>query len=265
MIKSTYKISKMDCASEETLIRMKLEPITDIVKLDFDLQERTLSVYHTGDDKIITKNLSELKLNSIFISSDETFTDDELFQTEINKKYLIQVLFINFTFFIIEILAGFISNSMGLVGDSLDMLADAFVYGMSLLVVGKSLIYKKKVAALSGFSQLALAMLGYFEVIRRFIGLEKLPDYFLMIIISIFALSANVLSLYILQKSKSKEVHMKATMICTSNDIIVNAGVILAGVLVLLLSSPIPDLVIGLIIFTMVLQGSVRILKLTKN
>lgn len=88
MIKSTYKISKMDCASEETLIRMKLEPITDIVKLDFDLQERTLSVYHTGDDKIITKNLSELKLNSIFISSDETFTDDELFQTEINKNIL---------------------------------------------------------------------------------------------------------------------------------------------------------------------------------
>jgi Co/Zn/Cd efflux system component len=265
MTKSTYKISKMDCASEETLIRMKLEPIADIIKLDFDLHERSLSVYHKGDVKIITKSLSELNLNSIFIKSDDSIADAEFVQTEINRKYLIQVLLINFTFFIVEILAGFISNSMGLVGDSLDMLTDAFVYGMSLLVVGKSLIYKKKVAALSGFSQLALALLGYFEVMRRFIGLEKIPDYFLMIVISIFALAANVLSLYILQKSKSKEVHMKATMICTSNDIIVNAGVILAGVLVLLLSSPIPDLVIGLIIFTMVLQGSVRILKLTKN
>jgi Co/Zn/Cd efflux system component len=53
-------------------------------------------------------------------------------------------------------------------------------------------------------------------------------------------------------------------MIFTSNDIIVNGGVIAAGILVNLLSSKIPDLLIGAIVFTFVIIGSFRILKLAK-
>ena len=93
---------------------------------------------------------------------------------------------------------------------------------------------KKKVARLSGYFQLSLALLGIIEVTRRFIGSETMPDYRIMIGVSILALIANAVCLYILQKSKSKEAHMKASMIFTSNDVIINAGVILAGVLVLL-------------------------------
>jgi Co/Zn/Cd efflux system component len=86
-----------------------------------------------------------------------------------------------------------------------------------------------------------------------------------MIIISLLALLANTVSLYILQKSKSNEVHIKASMICTSNDVIANMGVIIAGVLVLVLNSNIPDLVIGTIVFSMVLRGSIRILQLGRK
>ena len=43
----------MDCPSEENLIRMKLEDIPDIEKLDFDIHNRTLTIYHEGS---ITKN-----------------------------------------------------------------------------------------------------------------------------------------------------------------------------------------------------------------
>ncbi len=152
---------------------------------------------------------------------------------------------------------------MGLVGDSLDMLADAFVYGMALMVVGKTIVYKKRVAKLSGYFQITLALLGFTEVVRRYFLVDEMPDYLMMIIISALALAANAASLYILQRSKSKEVHMQASMIFTSNDIIVNAGVIAAGLLVLLLASPLPDLIIGVVIFTMVLRGAVRILKLS--
>jgi Co/Zn/Cd efflux system component len=54
-------------------------------------------------------------------------------------------------------------------------------------------------------------------------------------------------------------------MIFTSNDVIVNGGVILAGVLVYLSQSSYPDLIIGCIEFILVTQGAVRILKLSKN
>ena len=49
-----------------------------------------------------------------------------------------------------------------------------------------------------------------------------MPDYLTMIIVSIFALIANWLCLFLLQKSKSEEAHMKASLIFTSNDLIIN-------------------------------------------
>ena len=80
--------------------------------------------------------------------------------------------------------------------------------------------------------------------------------------VSIFALIGNAISLIILQKTKSNEAHIKASMIFTSNDIIINIGVIVAGVLVNEFQSNIPDLVVGIIIFLLVVQGAIRILKL---
>ena len=152
-------------------------------------------------------------------------TNEKDFEENTNQKKLLWiVLAINFVFFIIEMTTGLISKSMGLVADSLDMLADSFVYGISLFAVGGTLI-----------------------------------------IVSIFALIANGICLYILQKSKSKEeAHMKASMIFTSNDVIINLGVIIAGILVNWLNSNKPDLIVGTIVFIVVIQGAFRILKLSK-
>ena len=69
----------------------------------------------------------------------------------------------------------------------------------------------------------------------------------------------------LLQKSKSREeVHMKASLIFTSNDAIINLGVILAGFLVNWLNSSTPDLVVGSIVLALVVQGALRILKLSE-
>ncbi len=102
------------------------------------------------------------------------------------------------------------------------------------------------------------------EVVRRFIGFEAMPDFRIMIFISVLALIANSFCLYLLQQSKSEDAHMRASMIFTSNDVIINAGVILAGVLVLITNSKFPDLIIGAIIFLIVVQEAIRILKLGK-
>ena len=92
---------------------------------------------------------------------------------------------------------------------------------------------------------------------------EELPNFSTMILVSIFALIANGLCLYLLQKSKSKEeAHMQASLIFTSNDVIINLGVIVAGILVYVTNTRFPDLVIGSIVFVLVLRGAMRILKL---
>ena len=126
------------------------------------------------------------------------------------------------------------------------------------------MIRKKRIAKLAGYFQITLAIIGFLEVLRRFFGEERLPDFTTMIIVSIFALIANGICLYLLQRSKSREeAHMKASMIFTSNDVIINLGVIIAGVLVNWLNTNKPDLIIGTIVFVLVIQGAIRILKLS--
>ncbi|MDO6602452.1 cation transporter [Arenibacter palladensis] len=264
MQKTIFEITKMDCPSEENLIRMKLDEISSIIHLDFDIPNRKLTVFHNGEIEQIEKSVIQLHLGGKKISTEQTDRAD--FKENTNqKKVLWSVLAINFAFFIIEMATGLISKSMGLVADSLDMLADSFVYGISLIAVGGTLMKKKRIAKLAGYFQITLAIIGFVEVLRRFFGADKLPDFSTMIIVSIFALIANGICLYILQKSKSKEeAHMKASMIFTSNDVVINMGVIIAGILVNWLNSSKPDLIIGTIVFVLVIQGAFRILKLSK-
>ncbi len=265
-IATTYKIEKMDCPAEEQMIRMKLDDIEGIQNLHFNIPKRLLTIHHEADLlKLITKKLEELDLNTSILESQESSdTEGRPTAETIERKSLLIVLAINFGFFVIEMVSGLISRSMGLVADSLDMFADASVYGLSLYVVGKTVQKKKSIAKLSGYFQFSLAIIGFAEVIRRFLGFETIPDFRTMIFVSILALIGNTVCLYILQKSKSEEAHMKASMIFTSNDIIVNSGVIAAGILVSVLNSKIPDLIIGSIVFTLVMRGAFRIIKLAR-
>lgn len=254
----------MDCPSEENLIRMKLMEVDQIKHLEFNIENRELVVYHKHENyKNILDAISELKLGEKLISSNSS--EKIQFESDKNQSNLLwKVLTINFLFFLIESITGIISNSIGLIADSLDMLADSFVYGISLLAVGGSVFKKKKIAKLAGYFQIFLATIGFIEVIRRTFMASTTPDYITMIIISLFALIGNTICLVILQKSKSKEAHMQASMIFTSNDIIINIGVILAGVMVWITNSKMPDLLIGTIVFILVLQGAFKILKLAK-
>ncbi|NNM36451.1 MAG: cation transporter, partial [Nitrosopumilus sp.] len=138
MNKTVFEISKMDCPSEENLIRMKLDGIPEVKNLDFDIAKRKLTVFHNGQADQIEKSIDELKLGGKKISTEQTHETD--FDEKTSQKRLLWiVLAINFAFFSIEMTTGLISKSMGLVADSLDMLADSFVYGISLFAVGGTL------------------------------------------------------------------------------------------------------------------------------
>ena len=253
----------MDCPSEEQMIRMKLEGIAQIKELTFDIEGRLLEVVHSDDVDLIESSIDELNFNSTrvdTVATEWTTSKDKGIQT----KALWIILIINFVLFVVELTTGFISNSMGLVADSIDMLADSLVYGLSLYAVGGVLARKKKIAKISGYFQLSLAILGFVEVIRRVLGEGDLPVFQTMIVISILALIGNVASLLILERAKTNEVHMRASMIFTSNDIVANLGVIVAAVIVFYTQSKMPDLVIGTLVFFLVAKGAFRILKLAK-
>ncbi|RNI28569.1 cation transporter [Rufibacter latericius] len=267
MQKSTFYIAQMDCASEEQMVRMKLRGQQTVKQLAFDLAARQVDIWHSGEVRPISSALSTLGLGARLLNTEyqDKAATKEKTSTGSERKLLLLVLGINAAFFLLEITTGFLAKSMGLIADSLDMLADALVYGLSLWAVGSTLSRQKNIAKLSGYFQLGLAVLGFAEVVRRFLGAEALPDFWTMIGVSAFALIGNSVSLYLLQKSQSKGAHMKASMIFTSNDVIANLGVILAGVLVYFTHSALPDLVIGVLVFLLVARGAFRILSLAKS
>ncbi len=263
MNKSTYHVPAMDCPSEEQMIRMKLADMPNIKELRFDIPGRKLEVVHDSQPEPISEALASLNLGAQLVDS-EAIEWQAIDSTQMQHKALWIILLINFALFVVEFTTGWLSSSMGLVADSLDMLADAMVYGLSLYAVGSHLVRKKKIAKISGYFQFTLAIMGFAEVLRRFLGAGDLPEFQTMIYISLLALAGNVASLLILQKAKSDEVHMQASMIFTSNDIIANLGVIAAAGLVYWSGSKLPDLVIGALVFALVARGAFRILRLAK-
>lgn len=181
-------------------------------------------------------------------------------QNDQERKTLVIVLGINAFMFVFELVLGLVAESTGLIADSLDMFADASVYSIGLYAVGKSAVLKGKAAKLSGIVQIVLAVLVLFDVLRRFI-LGSEPVSALMMGVGVIALVANSICLSLISKHRDGGIHMRASVIFSTNDVIANIGVIVSGALVWALGSRYPDLVIGLIIAAVVLRGGIRILK----
>jgi len=180
------------------------------------------------------------------------------------SRILTILLSINATMFFIEITLGIISESTALIADSLDMLADATVYGIGLYAVGKEVIVKIKAAHISGVFQVLLGIIVFIDIVRRTI-LGSEPESILMIFVGIVALIANLICLQLISKHKDGEVHMRASWVFSKNDVIANLGIILAGILVYQFDSRFPDLIIGLAISIIVIRGGTNIIKDAKN
>ncbi len=138
MTVTLFKVKEMDCPSEENIIRMKLAELgDDIASLDFDLRKRTLAVTHSESaaarlaDAMESVDMGAQKIETRDADAAVGAADDTS-----QRRVLHRVLLVNAVFFALEMAIGLLSRSMGLVADSLDMLADATVYGMSLMVVG---------------------------------------------------------------------------------------------------------------------------------
>jgi len=180
------------------------------------------------------------------------------------KRVLYWLLGINAVMFFGEMTVGILADSTALIADSMDMLADAVVYGIGIYAVGKSILHKAKAAQISGYFQLLLGVIILIDITRRlFLGSEPISS--LMIGMGFIALIANVACLVIIRNHKNDEVHMRASWIFSANDVIANMGVIIAGVLVVWLDSRVPDLVIGCIVSIVVLRGAWMILKDAKQ
>lgn len=179
---------------------------------------------------------------------------------KLERKTLHILLGINAFMFVTELLLGWLAQSTGLIADSLDMLADAAVYAISLYAVGKGVLHQAKSARISGYLQILLGLGVLAEVLRRLLfGSE--PESLLIVSVGALALIANIVCLFLISRHRDGGVHMRASWIFSTNDVIANIGVIASGVLVSAVGNRFPDLVVGTIISLVVIRGGFRILK----
>lgn len=175
------------------------------------------------------------------------------------RRTLRWVLGINFTQVVVAGAVGIVADSTGLLGAALDNLGDAAVYAVSLYAVGRTVIAKARAAKLSGVLLILLAFGLFVEVLRRFFAGAE-PFGLAMIVTALANAATNLIVLRLLRAHRAHGVHFRASWIFTTNDMVANAGIVLSGVLVMILNSPLPDLVIGVVVVGIVLKGGWEIL-----
>ncbi len=169
------------------------------------------------------------------------------------------VLAINGMMFLVELGAGLLARSVALQADSLDMLGDALVYGVSLAVVGRSAQWRGRAAQLKGAVMLAFGVAVLGQVVLKVLrGVP--PDATIVTSTGALALVANLACLGLLYRHRSDDINMHSTWVCSRNDILANAGVILSAGGVAVFGSIWPDVLVSLAIVALFLRSATKVL-----
>ena len=260
---TVFAVPKMDCSSEEQMVRTALEGIAGVRGVECDVSAHRVRVVHEGEPAEIEARLVPLGFGATLVETTDAGASDIPAPVDPvrERKTLTILLAINATMFVVGLVAAWLAHSTGLLADSLDMFADAAVFGLALYAVGRPSSWKLRAAHVSGWLQAALAVATLVEIVRRFVEGGE-PEAPVMMIVASIAFVANASCLWLIPKHRDGGVHMKASAIFLANDVLANFGVIVAGVIVALTGSQYPDLVIGTLIAIVVLLGARRILRL---
>jgi Co/Zn/Cd efflux system component len=176
------------------------------------------------------------------------------------RRVLHVVLWINVLMFLVESVGGILANSTALLADSVDMLGDAIVYGFSLYVISRGLFWQARAALLKG---LIMAAFGVGVLVQVAVKIARgiPPTVEVMGAVGALAFAANLLCLVLLWRRRSDDINMRSAWVCSRNDVIGNAGVLVAAAAVALTGSPWPDIVIGLLVAGVFGHSAVRVIR----
>ena len=176
------------------------------------------------------------------------------------RRVLVIVLAINAVMFFAEFAAGIVAGSTALLADSVDMLGDALVYGLSIYAITRSDRWKGGAALAKGVFILAFGI-GILIDIAIKLTSQVPPSSSLMVIFGGVALLANLVCLRLLWRFRAQDLNMSSTFECSRNDVISNVGVLIAATLVGATASPWPDIAIGTIIAALFLKSAVHVIR----
>lgn len=175
---------------------------------------------------------------------------------DIHRRQTLRVVFaINAIMFVVVLMVGLWADSQALIADSADNLGDALVYALSLFVISRSVRWLAGAALVKALVQLAFGVLVVVSIVNSLSGTPN-PIGLTIMLMAAVALLANLICFYRLLEHRDEDINMRSVWLCSRNDVLANAGVIMAGALVLLLDSYWPDHIVAAVIAVIFLQTS---------
>ena len=118
-------------------------------------------------------------------------------------------LAINLAMFFVEVLGGFSSGSVSLMADAIDFFGDAVNYGISLVALFMSLLWRARAAVLKGLTMGAFGLLVLAKALWSF-KTGAVPEPFTMGVIGAIALIANASVAFMLYAYREGDANMRS-------------------------------------------------------
>ncbi len=170
------------------------------------------------------------------------------------------VLGVNAAMFVAELGAALVAHSTALLADSVDMLGDALVYGFSLYAVGRGGGWQARAALLKG-TIMGVFGLGVLAEVAVKLARGVVPAAEVMSAVGLLALAANAAVLVLLRRHRTEDVNMRSAWLCSRNDVVANAAVLLAAAGVAASGSAWPDIAVGLGIAALLGASAVQVVR----
>ena len=180
------------------------------------------------------------------------------------RRILLVVIAINAIMFLVEMPMGFVGQSQALKADALDFLGDTLTYTISLVVIGKSLSLRAKVAMAKGISLAAMGLWVLGSTIYSVFYTQQ-PAALIMGSVGAAALLANLASGLLLVRFKDGDANVRSVWLCSRNDAIGNVLVMVAASGVWFSGTGWPDLIVAAFMATLFLSGAFTIIRQARH
>ncbi|MGK3151401.1 CDF family zinc efflux transporter CzrB [Staphylococcus shinii] len=195
-----------------------------------------------------------------------------------NKKILLISFLIIGIFMIVEIIGGFVSNSLALLSDGLHMFSDTISLGVALLAFiyaeknatkSKTFGYKRFEILAALFNGVTLFIIGIviiIEAIGRFFNPEDVKSTE-MFVISVIGLIVNIIVALFMFKGgdTSNNINMRGAFLHVMGDLLGSVGAIIAAILIWTLNLTIADPIASIIVSILIIKSSLGITKSSLN
>lgn len=172
------------------------------------------------------------------------------------RRVLWIALSINAVMFVVEAGAGLAAGSVSLQADALDFLGDAANYGLSLSVLSLGLVWRARAALVKGVTMGLFGIWVIGAAVANVIG-DAVPHAPTMGVVGFLALVANVGVAMLLYRYREGDANMRSVWLCTRNDAIGNAAVMVAALGVFGTGTLWPDIAVAAVMASLALSASV--------